>query len=69
VKAVIRVQDEHSGKEATPSEEEETMAYGRGHCRGTKKERKGAQDWFKKIEEANIRRVEQAWAAKQASAK
>jgi hypothetical protein len=41
------------------------MAYGRGHCRGTKKERKGSQDWFKQIEEATIRKIEAEWQAKQ----
>lgn len=37
-----------------------------GHCKGTKKERKGASDWYKAIEEANIRRIEAEWQAKQA---
>jgi hypothetical protein len=34
-----------------------------GHCRGTKKERKGSQDWYREIEEANIRRIEAEWQA------
>jgi len=36
----------------------------RGHVTGTKKERKGA-DWYKHIEEENIRRIEAEWQAKQ----
>jgi hypothetical protein len=37
----------------------------RGHVTGHKKERKGASDWYKQIEEANIRRIEAEWHAKQ----
>ena len=37
----------------------------RGHVTGHKKERKGASDWYRKIEEANIRRIEAEWQAKQ----
>jgi hypothetical protein len=37
----------------------------RGHVTGTKKERKGASDWYKHIEEENIRRIETEWQAKQ----
>ena len=36
-----------------------------GHVQGTKKERQGASDWYKKIEEENIRRIEAEWQAKQ----
>jgi hypothetical protein len=36
-----------------------------GHCAGTKKEKKGASDWYKAIEEEAIRKVE----AQQAQAK
>ncbi len=36
-----------------------------GHVRGTKRERKGASDWYKAIEEANIRKIEAEWQAKQ----
>jgi hypothetical protein len=32
---------------------------------GHKKERKGASDWYCEIEEANIRRIEAAWQARQ----
>jgi len=39
----------------------------RGHVTGNKQERKGAQDWYKAIEEANIRRIEEEWTTKQAS--
>ena len=41
----------------------------RGHVVGTKRERKGASDWYKQIEEANIRRIEAEWQAKQAQGK
>ena len=41
----------------------------RGHVTGHKKERKGASDWYKQIEEENIRKIEAAWAAKQAQGK
>jgi hypothetical protein len=37
----------------------------RGHVTGHKKERKGASGWYKAIEEANIRKVEAEWQAKQ----
>ena len=40
-----------------------------GHVRGTKKERTGASDWYKAIEEENIRKIEAAWQAKQAAGK
>jgi hypothetical protein len=39
----------------------------RGHVTGHKKERKGSTNWYKQIEEANIRRIEAEWAAKQVS--
>ena len=41
----------------------------RGHVTGHKKERKGHNDWYKAIAEENLRRVEAAWAAKQAQGK
>ena len=37
----------------------------RGHCTGHKKERKGSTDWYKTIEEENIRRIEAEWQAQQ----
>ena len=37
-----------------------------GHVTGTKKEKKGASDWYRKIEEETIRKVEAEWAARQA---
>ena len=37
-----------------------------GHVTGTKKERKGATDWYQAIEEENIRRIEAEWQAKHA---
>jgi len=37
----------------------------RGHLTGRKKERKGASDWYRQIEEGHIRRVEAEWQAKQ----
>ena len=41
----------------------------RGHVTGHKTERKGASDWYKQIEEENIRRIEAEWAVKQATKK
>ncbi len=41
----------------------------RGHVTGTKTERPGASGWYKQIEEENIRRIEAAWQAKQATGK
>jgi hypothetical protein len=40
-----------------------------GHVTGTKRERKGASDWYKAIEEENIRRIEAEWQAKEAAKK
>jgi hypothetical protein len=37
----------------------------RGHVTGTKKERRGSNDWYKAIEEENIRRIEAEWQQKQ----
>ena len=37
----------------------------RGHVVGTKKERKGASEWYKAIEEEHIRRIEAEWQARQ----
>ena len=37
----------------------------RGYVTGTKRERKGAGDWYKQIEEEHIRRIEAEWQAKQ----
>jgi len=36
-----------------------------GHVTGHKKERKGSADWYKHIEEENIRKIEAEWQAKQ----
>jgi hypothetical protein len=36
-----------------------------GHVTGTKKERQGSTDWYREIEEENIRKVEADWQAKQ----
>jgi hypothetical protein len=36
-----------------------------GHVTGTRTERKGASDWYKQIEEENIRKIEAAWRAQQ----
>ena len=41
------------------------MAYGRGHEKGTRKQRKPAKAWWAEQEEANIRRIEAEWQAKQ----
>lgn len=40
-----------------------------GHVKGTKTERKGSTDWYRQIEEENIRRVEAEWQAQQAQGK
>ena len=54
--------------ESSPhTRKEHTMK--RGHVTGNKKERKGHNDWYKAIAEENLRRVEAAWAAKQAQGK
>ena len=37
------------------------MAYGRGHVKGTKKERKPTKPWWAEQEEMHIRAVERAW--------
>jgi len=37
----------------------------RGHVTGHEKERKGATDWYKELEEANIRRIEAEWQKQQ----
>ena len=36
-----------------------------GHVTGHKTERKGASDWYKAIEETNIRRIEAEWQKQQ----
>ncbi len=38
----------------------------RGHVTGHKRERKGASDWYRDQEEANIRRVEAKWQEREA---
>jgi hypothetical protein len=38
-----------------------------GHVTGHKRERKGASDWYREIEDANIRKIEAQWAAKAAA--
>ena len=37
----------------------------RGHVTGHKKERRGASDWYRAIEQANIERITREWEAKQ----
>jgi hypothetical protein len=41
----------------------------RGHVTGHKRERKSASDWYKQIEEENIRKIEAEWTVKQAAKK
>jgi len=41
----------------------------RGHVTGSKRERTGAGDWYKELEEATIRRIEAEWQAKQQASK
>ena len=38
----------------------------RGHVTGLKKEKKGASDWYRAIEQANIDRITKEWEARQA---
>jgi hypothetical protein len=37
----------------------------RGHVVGSKRERKGAGDWYKTVEAENLKRIEAEWQAKQ----
>lgn len=41
----------------------------RGHVTGSKRERTGASDWYKQMEEANIRKIEAEWQARQQASK
>jgi hypothetical protein len=34
---------------------------------GTKREKKGASDWYKKYEAENLARIEREWAAREAA--
>lgn len=43
---------------------ERGMAYRRGHVTGEKREKQGASDWFRAIDEANIQRIEAEWREK-----
>jgi hypothetical protein len=45
------------------------MAYGRGHTRGTKVEKKGATPHFDAIQLEHLKRIEQEWQAKQKASK
>lgn len=40
------------------------MAYRRGHCKGHKKEKPHASDWYQRHFEEHLARIEAAWAAK-----
>lgn len=48
-----------------PTHKEHDMAYGRGHVKGTKKERKGASDWYRAIQVEHLKRIEAEWKARQ----
>jgi hypothetical protein len=37
----------------------------RGHVTGTKREKKGSQDWYKAIEAENLKRIEAEWQKQQ----
>ena len=37
----------------------------KGHVTGLKKEKQGSTNWYREIEEENIRRIEAEWAVKQ----
>jgi hypothetical protein len=41
----------------------------KGHCTGQKRERKDSTDWYRSIEEENIRRVEETEQEKQQASK
>jgi hypothetical protein len=41
----------------------------RGHVKGTKREKKGSTDWYRKIEAENIAKIEAEWQAKQSAGK
>lgn len=41
----------------------------RGHVTGHKKERKGASDWYREIEQANLERIEKEWQEQQRQGK
>jgi len=55
------------GKQSPDDYKERTMK--RGHVTGTKREHKGAGDWYKQLEEANIRKIEAVWQTKQQARK
>jgi hypothetical protein len=38
-----------------------------GHCRGTKKEKRGASDWYKTIEAEHLARIDKEWAEREAA--
>jgi len=38
-----------------------------GHVTGHKKERKGATDWYREIEQANIDRITKEWQEREAA--
>ena len=39
----------------------------RGHVTGNKEERKGSSDWYKQLEAENLKRIEAAWAIREAA--
>ena len=41
----------------------------RGHVVGTKRERQGAGDWYKAIEDEHLKRIEAEWQATQQASK
>ena len=41
----------------------------RGHVTGHKHARKGASDWYKAIEQANLERITKEWVAKHQAGK
>lgn len=41
------------------------MAYRRGHSTGTKREKKGYNDWYAKYAQENLERVEREWKEQQ----
>jgi hypothetical protein len=59
------VRGERPGQDETQQHISKESGMKHGHVTGTKREKKGASDWYKQIEEENIRKVEAAWQAQQ----
>jgi hypothetical protein len=58
-----RAQKRKRSSSTTHHTKEHTVKH--GHVVGTKREKQGSQDWYREIEEENIRKIEAEWQAKQ----